>query len=192
MKLIYIRYLIDMKAIGILFNTILFLTSSAYSANLLTMDENSLVEHNSIEAIVATNAQTDECLLSVAHLGKYSSIHELKTSDSYGTLCEHYPTLASIEELSVDTHEGDLWLFQCLLGSTIAINQLSADGVGQVYYRSEEVKSIVIRFSAEVPGSIHVNVVGANGNVLIWVPLLNSATNRLEESTGVIDMTIVE
>lgn len=192
MKLIYIRYLIDMKAIGILFGTILFLTSSAYSANLLTMDENSLVEHNSIEAIVATNAQTDECLLSVAHLGKYSSMQELKESDSYAALCENYPTLASIEELSVDTQEGDLWLFQCLPGSTIAINQLSADGVGQVYYRSEEVKSIVIRFSAEVPGSIHVNVVGANGNVLIWVPLLNSATNRLEESTGVIDMTIVE
>lgn len=85
MKLMYIRYLIDMKVIGLLFGTMLFLTSSAYSANLLTMDENSLVEHNSIEAIVATNAQTDECLLSVAHLGKYSSMQDLKDSDSYAT-----------------------------------------------------------------------------------------------------------
>ena len=192
MKLMYIRYLIDMKVIGLLFGTMLFLTSSAYSAKLLTMDENSLVEHNSIEAIVATNAQTDECLLSVAHLGKYSSMQELKESDSYAALCENYPMLASINELSVDTQEGDLWLFQCLPGSTIAINQLTADGVGQVYYRSEYAEPLVIRFSALAPGSIHVNVVGANGNVLIWIPLINNATNRLEESTGVIDMTIVE
>ena len=192
MKLMYIHYLIDMKAIGLLFCTILFLSGSVYSANLLTMDENSSVEHNSIEEIVAANAQTDECLLSVARLGKYSSMQGLKDCDSYATLCENYPMLASIDELSVDTQEGDLWLFQCLPGSTIAINQLTADGVGQVYYRSEDAESLVVRFSAVAPGSIHVNVVGANGSVLIWIPLLNNVTNKLEESTGVIDMTIVE
>lgn len=137
--------------------------------------------------------QDGECL-AIARLGHYASIDELRASPFYAQLCSLYPTLVDINRLTVDTGQGDLWLiWPRSEGMSLAINEYNMQmfteeqprGSGQIYYRTEEATPLLMRMSADDPGTVDIQVVDNEGNVLSWIPTQAPQDNRLREQAGV-------
>lgn len=195
MKLMYIHYLIDMKAILFIAVTLLLTGCGRHSSeNITKLDGEGMVHRMTAKEMLipSQQAEGEPTILAVTRLGGVSSITQLKKRENYAELCLIYPSLKNIKELSVDTGEGDLWLIQGLPGTSLAINEYSSDGTGEVYFRTEDVSTIIARFSAKAPGSVIINAVDNAGNVVIWVPEWNDDTKQLKECSGIINLLISE
>ncbi len=187
--------MIDMKKI--FFITVALLLTGyggSSSQNITKLDGKGMVHRMTAEEMLISSQQAEEepTILAVTRLVGISSITQLKKSENYAELCLIYPTLKNLKELSVDTGEGDLWLIHGLSGTSLAINEYSSAGTGEVYFRTEDVTTIIARFSAKAPGEVIINAVDNAGNVVTWVPERNDDTKQLKECSGIINLPISE
>lgn len=141
------------------------------------------------------NAETDEeVIFTMANLGHYTDVASMKKGPFWKLLCDLYPEIENINKLTVDTGEGDIWMINPWEENTsLAINEYNLDMFlgekdpddGQVYFRTENAKPILIRTTMDDPGSIIINAVNNNGTVLQWLPTQEPQTNLLREQNGV-------
>ncbi len=137
-------------------------------------------------------------VLFIAHIGRFSSIDELHKSPFYPQLVSCYPELSKIDKLTVDIGRGDLWLLRPRAPmSSLAINEYSMrmftgeqdQDSGKVYYRTEEASPILIRMTADDPGSVSIAAVDNDGHILSWIPTMTPSDNMLRLTNGVQDFT---
>ncbi len=102
-------------------------------------------------------AEGESPLLGVAWLGHFASIDEMRRSVFYPILLSAYPPLDGIQELAVDTGDGDLWFFLPLEDNmSIALNEYDMDmfmgkrdeNEGKVLMRTEYARPFVVRMCA--------------------------------------------
>ncbi len=127
-------------------------------------------------------------LLGAAWLGNYASIGEMRASTFYPLLLDIYPDLAGIDEVSVDTGSGSLWLLRPITEHmSLAINEYDFDmfmgtrseSDGAVLLRTEQAVPIVLRMTAFDPGQVKINAVDNQGQTLTWIPTINPTTGEL-------------
>ncbi|MBR6285238.1 MAG: hypothetical protein IKR25_13255 [Muribaculaceae bacterium] len=135
------------------------------------------------------NDETGECpLLSVAWLGPFASIDELRASTFYPLLTDLYPALAEVSQVAVDTGGGSLWLIEPLFTEmSLAINEYDFDMFlgtrseddGAVLLRTEQARPIVVRMTAADPGQMRIHATDNEGHSLTWIPTLVPTTGEL-------------
>ena len=149
---------------------------------------------------ISNNYERDDegPLMFIANLGHYESLKEMKDGHFWGLLCNLYPQIKNINELTVDNGSGDIWFFcPCESNMSMAINEYNMDmfmgtqdaGDGQIYFRTEEATPILVRTPMDDPGSNVVNAVSENGTVMEWLPTQEPQTNKMRKQEGVEDIT---
>ena len=140
----------------------------------------------------------DGDIIAIAHIGQFASVEELRESPFYPQLCSLYPSLSDIDALSVDTGRGDLWFISPREENTsLAVNEYNMKmfteeqerGSGEIYFRTEYAKPMLLRMSADDPGTVDISAVDNNGHALSWIPTQSPSDNRLRNETGVQNIT---
>ena len=141
------------------------------------------------------NAETDEeVIFTMANLGHYDDVASMKKGPFWKLLCSLYPEVEGIDKLTVDTGSGDIWFINPWETNTsLAINEYNMDmflgeqdpSSGQVYYRTEYAKPILVRAAMDDPGSMIINAVCESGTNMSWLPTQEPGTNELREQNGV-------
>ena len=137
-------------------------------------------------------------LLAIANLGDFSSLSQLQSSPFYPLFKSLYPDIESVKKISVDTGSGELWYIEPLAESmSLAINEYSMEmfngekdeNDGEVYFRTEKAKPMLIRMSADDPGSVIINAVDNEGHRMTWIPTMTPHDNVLRVPNEVTDFT---
>ena len=115
------------------------------------------------------DAETDEVVFfTIANLGHYKNVESMRKGPFWKLLCSLYPDVENINKITVDNGTGDIWLIVPWGENTsLAINEYNMDmflgeqdpSDGQVYYRTEYAKPMLIRTPMDDPGSIIINAV---------------------------------
>lgn len=137
-------------------------------------------------------------LLAVANLGDIASIEQLHASPFYPLFKSLYPEIESVKKIEVNTGSGQLWYVEPLApGMSLAINEYDlamfngekSENDGKVYYRTEDARPMLLRMSADDPGSVKINVVDNEGHNMSWIPTMSPADNVLRAPDEVTDIT---
>ena len=140
----------------------------------------------------------DNGILALGRIGRFDSMESLRHSPFYPLYCSCYPELEDINEITVDTGSGDLWLIRPRMENTsLAINEYTIDmflgetpeSDGRVLYRTENATAILVRMAADDPGTIRINAVNDEGYTLSWVPTQDPRTNLPRIPDGAEDIT---
>lgn len=145
------------------------------------------------------DAETDEVVFfTIANLGHYKNVESMRKGPFWKLLCSLYPDVENINKITVDNGTGDIWLIVPWGENTsLAINEYNMDmflgeqdqSDGQVYYRTEYAKPMLIRTPMDDPGSIIINAVDNEGNSMSWLPTQEPRTNELREQNGAPNIT---
>lgn len=137
-------------------------------------------------------------LLAVANLGDFTSIEQLHASPFYPLFKSLYPDIESVKKIEVDTGSGELWYVEPLApGMSLAINEYDlamfngekSEDDGEVYYRTEDAQPMLLRMSADDPGSVIINAVDNEGHGMTWIPTMTPHDNVLRSPDQVTDFT---
>ena len=137
-------------------------------------------------------------LLAIANLGDFTSIKQLHSSPFYPLFKSLYPEIENVKKIDVDTGSGELW-FICPMSKnmSLAINEYNKEmfngemdeSDGEVYYRTENAQPMLIRMSADDPGSVIINVVDNESHGMTWIPTMTPHDNVLRSPDQVTDFT---
>lgn len=152
---------------------------------------------NPIPAVDENGNEMEHFILVVANLGYYQTIEQLQKSPFYAQLCDLYPELSGVKEI-IDTGKGDLWFIRPWQKNTsLAINEYTMEmflgnqeeSEGKVLYRTEYAKPMLVRMSADDPGTVKINAVDNSGRSLTWIPTQQPQDNVLRSIDGVANIT---
>ncbi|MBR1711953.1 MAG: hypothetical protein IJ722_00925 [Alloprevotella sp.] len=140
----------------------------------------------------------DNGILALGRIGRFDNMESLRHSPFYKLYCSCYPELEGINEITVDTGCGDLWIIRPRMENTsLAINEYTfamfagetPESDGRVLYRTENAPAILVRMAADDPGTIRINAVNDEGYSLSWIPTQDPRTNLLRIPDGAEDIT---
>ncbi len=136
----------------------------------------------------------DNQFISIAPIGNFKSIDDLKNSPFYNLLCIYYPALKDIKKVDIDTGQGNLWLICPREENTsLSINEYTQamflgsqdEDKGHVYFRTENLRPLIIRMAVDDPGTVKIIAVDNNGHELQWIPTQDPITGSLRDKQGV-------
>ena len=152
---------------------------------------------NPVPSVDENGKEIEHFVLVVANLGYYQTHDQLRKSPFYAQLCDLYPELRDVKDF-IDTGQGDLWFIRPWTKNTsLAINEYTmemflgekSEDSGNIWYRTEDVKPMLLRMRADDPGTIKIHAVDNQKHVVWWIPTQTPQDNALRTENGIVNIT---